>query len=179
MNIVMTGGGTGGHLTIIKAVKEHLQDKQLIYIGSTKGQDQSWFKDDEQFEATHFLETQGVVNQGILGKLKSIAMLIKATIKARSILKKSQAKVVFCVGGFSAAPTSFAAITLKIPLVIHEQNAAIGSLNKLLRSRAKAFISSYEEQSPILAYPIKNEFFEKSRIRENVKTIIFLGGSQD
>jgi len=178
MSIVMTGGGTGGHLTIIKAVKEHLQDEKLIYIGSTKGQDQSWFKDDEQFEATHFLETQGVVNQGILGKFKSIAMLIKATIKARSILKKSQAKVVFCVGGFSAAPTSFAAITLRIPLVIHEQNAAIGSLNKLLRSHAKAFISSYEKDSPISAYPIKNEFFEKSCIRENVKTIIFLGGSQ-
>ncbi len=178
MSIVMTGGGTGGHLTIIKAVKEEILDKELIYIGSTKGQDQAWFKDDEQFKSTHFLETQGVVNQGILGKIKSLTMLFKATIQARKILKDSQAKVVFCVGGFSAAPTSFAAITLGIPLVIHEQNAAIGSLNKLLRSRAKAFISSYEEQSPISAYPIKNEFFEKSRIRENIQTIIFLGGSQ-
>jgi len=178
MSIVMTGGGTGGHLTIIKAVKEHLVDEELIYIGSTKGQDQAWFANDEQFKSTHFLETQGVVNQGLLGKFKSIGMLIKATLQARKILKNSQAKVVFCVGGFSAAPTSFAAITLGIPLVIHEQNAAIGSLNKLLRSRAKAFISSYEEQSPISAYPIKNEFFEKSRIRKNIKTIIFLGGSQ-
>ena len=178
MSIVMTGGGTGGHLTIIKAVKEHLGEEELIYIGSTKGQDQAWFANDEQFKTTHFLETQGVVNQGLLGKFKSIGMLIKATLQARKILKNAQAKVVFCVGGFSAAPTSFAAITLGIPLVIHEQNAAIGSLNKLLRSRAKAFISSYEAQSPISAYPIKNEFFEKSRIRETLKTIIFLGGSQ-
>ncbi len=178
MNIVMTGGGTGGHLTIIKAVKEHLLDENLIYIGSTKGQDQAWFKDDIQFKNTYFLETQGVVNQGLLGKVKSISMLFKATLKARRLLKNTKANVVFCVGGFSAAPTSFAAISLGIPLVIHEQNAAIGSLNKLLRSRAKAFISSYEEQSPISAYPIKNEFFEKSRIRENIKTIMFLGGSQ-
>jgi len=178
MSIVMTGGGTGGHLTIIKAVKEHLMDEELIYIGSTKGQDQAWFAKDKQFKSTHFLETQGVVNQGLMGKFKSIGMLFKATLQARKILKSSQAKVVFCVGGFSAAPTSFAALTLGIPLIIHEQNAAIGSLNKLLRSRAKAFISSYEEQSPISAYPIKNEFFEKSRIRENIKTIIFLGGSQ-
>ncbi|CAA6808831.1 MAG: UDP-N-acetylglucosamine--N-acetylmuramyl-(pentapeptide) pyrophosphoryl-undecaprenol N-acetylglucosamine transferase (EC [uncultured Sulfurovum sp.] len=178
MNMVMTGGGTGGHLTIIKAVKEHLLDEQLIYIGSTKGQDQAWFAHDAQFEATHFLATQGVVNQGVLGKIKSVFMLIKATLQARKILKKTQAKVVFCVGGFSAAPSSFAAISLGIPLVIHEQNAAIGSLNKLLRSRAKAFISSYEAQSPIKAYPIKNEYFEKSRIRENIQTIMFLGGSQ-
>ena len=178
MSIVMTGGGTGGHLTIIKAVKEELLNEELIYIGSTKGQDRAWFGEDKQFKSTHFLETQGVVNQGILGKFKSVAMLIKATIKARKILKKSNAKVVFCVGGFSAAPTSFAAKTLGIPLVIHEQNAAIGSLNKLLRPYAKAFISSYEEESPIKAYAIKKEYFEKSRIREEIKTLIFLGGSQ-
>ena len=174
----MTGGGTGGHLTIIKAVKEELLDEELIYIGSTKGQDQKWFAEDKQFKEVHFLPTQGVVNQGFLGKIKSISMLIKATIKARKILKNSNAKVVFCVGGFSAAPTSFAAITLGIPLVIHEQNAAIGSLNRLLRSRAKAFISSYEESSPIKAYPIKKEYFEKSRIRDGIKIIMFLGGSQ-
>jgi len=178
MSIVMTGGGTGGHLTIIKAVKEQLLNEELIYIGSTKGQDRAWFEKDTQFKSTHFLPTRGVVNQGILGKIKSISMLIKATLTARKILKKSNAKVVFCVGGFSAAPTSFAAKTLGIPLIIHEQNGAIGSLNRLLRPYAKAFISSYEENSPIKAYPIKTEYFEKSRIRENIKTIIFLGGSQ-
>jgi UDP-N-acetylglucosamine--N-acetylmuramyl-(pentapeptide) pyrophosphoryl-undecaprenol N-acetylglucosamine transferase len=174
----MTGGGTGGHLTIIKAVKEELLDEELIYIGSTKGQDQAWFKDDKQFKSTYFLPTQGVVNQGFFGKIKSAYMLIKATMKARKILKEADAKVVFCVGGFSAAPTSFAAKLLGIPLVIHEQNAAIGSLNKLLRPYAKAFISSYEEDSPIKAYAIKREYFEKSRIRDEIKTIIFLGGSQ-
>jgi UDP-N-acetylglucosamine--N-acetylmuramyl-(pentapeptide) pyrophosphoryl-undecaprenol N-acetylglucosamine transferase len=178
MSIVMTGGGTGGHLTIIKAVKEQLLEEELIYIGSTKGQDRAWFEDDKQFQSTHFLPTQGVVNQGFLGKIKSTFLLLKATIKARKILKISNAKVVFCVGGFSAAPTSFAAKTLGIPLIIHEQNGAIGSLNKLLRPYAKAFISSYEEDSPIKAYPIKEEYFEKSRIREEIKTVIFLGGSQ-
>ena len=174
----MTGGGTGGHLTIIKAVKEELMDENLIYIGSTRGQDRAWFADDPQFSSTHFLETQGVVNQGVFGKFKSIFMLIKATIKARKILKEVDAKVVFCVGGFSAAPTAFAAKMLKIPLIIHEQNAAIGSLNRVLRSHAKAFISSYEEDSPIHSYPIKKEFFEKSHIRDEIKTVIFLGGSQ-
>jgi len=178
MSIVMTGGGTGGHLAIIKAVKEELVGENLIYIGSTKGQDRAWFGEDKQFKSVYFLDTQGVVNQGILGKFKSIYMLIKATITAIKILKKVNAKVVFCVGGFSAAPTSFAAKILKIPIIIHEQNAAIGSLNNLLRKYAKAFISSYEEDSPIHAYPIKKEFFEKSRIRSKVKTIIFLGGSQ-
>jgi len=174
----MTGGGTGGHLVIIKAVKEQLLNEELIYIGSTKGQDQAWFGEDTQFKKRYFLETQGVVNQGFLGKFKSLYMLTKAFFKARKILKLSKAKVVFCVGGFSAAPTSFAAKSLQIPLVIHEQNASVGSLNRLLRPYAKAFISSYEKKSPIQAYPIKKEFFDKARIRKDIQTVIFLGGSQ-
>ena len=174
----MTGGGTGGHLAIIKAVKEELKESCLIYIGSTKGQDKDWFESDTQFESKYFLDTQGIVNQGILGKFKSIYMLLKGILKAIKILKESNAKVVFCVGGFSAAPTSFASKLLKIPLVIHEQNASIGSLNKLLRPYCDAFLSSYEKDSPIKAYPIKKEFFEKSHTRKEIKTIIFLGGSQ-
>jgi len=178
MSIVMTGGGTGGHLAIIKAVKEELNDSKLIYIGSTKGQDKSWFGDDKQFESKYFLDTQGVVNQGLFGKFKSTYMLIKATLQARKILKESNAKVVFCVGGFSAAPTAFASKLLKIPLVIHEQNAYIGSLNRLLRPYCDVFISSYEQNNSIKAYPIKKDFFEKARVREEIKTVIFLGGSQ-
>ena len=178
MSIVMTGGGTGGHLAIIRAVKEHLKDEDLIYIGSTKGQDQQWFEEDDDFSQKYFFETRGVVNQGALGKIKSLLMMAKATLKAIKLLKKHKATVVFSVGGFSAAATAFAAKILRIPLVIHEQNAALGSLNKLLKPHATAFISSYLEESPIKAYPIKQLFFDNARIRDKVKTIIFLGGSQ-
>jgi len=188
MSIVMTGGGTGGHLAIIRAVKEQLVLRQaqepltepveVIYIGSTQGQDKQWFEADDDFTYKYFFETRGVVNQGGLGKVKSLFMMFKATLKAIKLLKKHQAKVVFSVGGFSSAATAFAAKVLGIPLVIHEQNAALGSLNKLLKPYAAGFISSYLEESPIKAYPIKEIFFENARIRHEVKTIIFLGGSQ-
>ena len=174
----MTGGGTGGHLAIIKAVKEQLKGETLIYIGSTTGQDRQWFEDDKDFAHTYFFETRGVVNQRGLGKFKSLWMMLWAMVQARKLLKKHQAKVVFSVGGFSAAATAFAAKSAGVPLVIHEQNAALGSLNKLLRPYAAAFISSYLDESPIKAYPIKEVFFENARIRKRVKTIIFLGGSQ-
>ena len=194
MSIVMTGGGTGGHLAIIKAVKEQLVknneqrvmsnekpksgDEVLVYIGSTMGQDRQWFGEDDDFEQKYFLETRGVVNQGMMGKVKSIMMLAKATREAMKLLDEYDAKVVFSVGGFSSAATSFAAKLKGIPLVIHEQNAALGSLNKVLKPYAAAFISSYLEESPIHAYPIKEIFFDQARVREKVKTIIFLGGSQ-
>jgi len=196
MSIVMTGGGTGGHLAIIRAVKEQLVLRQaqepstrqaqetvaepveLIYIGSTKGQDKQWFEHDDDFSEKYFFDTRGVVNQKGVGKLKSLWMMMQAARQARKLLKKHNAKVVFSVGGFSSAATAFAAKSLGIPLVIHEQNAALGSLNKLMKPYAKAFISSYLEESPIHAYPIKKVFFDNAHVRSEVKTIMFLGGSQ-
>lgn len=178
MSIVMTGGGTGGHLAIIKAVKEHLANEKLVYIGSTKGQDKQWFEKDDDFAYTYFFHTRGVVNQGILGKVKSLWMMAKATFQAIKLLKEHEAKAVFSVGGFSAAPMAFAAKLTRTPLVIHEQNAALGSLNKLLKPYATAFISSYLEESPVKAYPVKQVFFANAHIRDTLKTIIFLGGSQ-
>jgi UDP-N-acetylglucosamine--N-acetylmuramyl-(pentapeptide) pyrophosphoryl-undecaprenol N-acetylglucosamine transferase len=174
----MCGGGTGGHLTIIKSVKEQLLDSDLVYIGSTNGQDRAWFGDDNSFRYKYFLESRGVVNQNFFGKIKSIFMLIKAIREAMRLLNKHNAKVVFSVGGFSSAPTAFASKIRGIPLVIHEQNAHIGSLNTLLKPFADIFISSYIDESPIEAYPIKDIFFENAHIRDNIKTIMFLGGSQ-
>jgi len=178
MSILMTGGGTGGHLAIIKAVKEQLTESNLVYVGSTKGQDKQWFEHDHDFTSTYFFDTRGVVNQGLLGKVKSLFMMGKSTIEAIKIIKKHKARVVFSVGGFSAAPMAFAAKLTGTPLVIHEQNAALGSLNKLLRPYATHFISSYVDKSPIKAYPIKEEFFQNAHVRDAVKSIIFLGGSQ-
>jgi UDP-N-acetylglucosamine--N-acetylmuramyl-(pentapeptide) pyrophosphoryl-undecaprenol N-acetylglucosamine transferase len=174
----MTGGGTGGHLAIIKAVKEHLLDEELIYIGSTKGQDKQWFEKDTDFSQAYFLETRGVVNQGFFAKISSLFKIFTSAWKVRKILKEHKAKVVFSVGGFSAAPAALAAKLTGTPLVIHEQNAAFGALNKLLKPVANTFISSYLKKSPIKAYPIKEIFFQNARIRTELKTIIFLGGSQ-
>ena len=49
---------------------------------------------------------------------------------------------------------------------------------KLMKPYAKAFISSYLDESPIKAYPIKEVFFDNAHVRSEVKTIMFLGGSQ-
>ena len=177
MSIVMTGGGTGGHLAIIDAVKEHI-DSDLVYIGSVKGQDRAWFEDDTKFNKKYFLESTSYADRGKFGKLLAIFTLAKQVRNARKILKEHNAKVVFSVGGYSAAPASFAAVTMGIPLVIHEQNAHIGLLNRVLKPFAKHFISSYDSSSPIKAYATKKVFFDSARVREEIKTILISGGSQ-
>ena len=180
MNIVITGGGTGGHLTIAKAIKEELNKRGLkpIFIGSSNGQDKAWFEDDKGFSKKYFFNTGGVVNKGGVGKVKSLLNILGFALKCRSIFKDEKIDAVFSVGGYSAAPASIASVVFKKPLYIHEQNAVVGKLNSLLKPYARAVFSSYFEDSPLKDYPVRDVFFQNARIRDSIKTIIFLGGSQ-
>ena len=180
MKFCITGGGTGGHLAIAKSLAQSIQKMghEAIYIGSTSGQDRKYFQNSPLFESDYFLDTQGVVNKKGVGKLLALFAIFKAFLKARSILKTDHVEAVFSVGGFSAAPASFASLTLGLPLFIHEQNAKTGKLNEILKRYAKVFFSSYDPASPISSYPVDDIFFKKRRIRKKIETIIFLGGSQ-
>lgn len=180
MKICVSGGGTGGHLMIAQALLEAgvQRGHEMIFIGSTSGQDRAYFENETLFSKVYFLETTGVVNQKGLKKLVALYKIFKAFLSARKILKKEAIDALYSVGGFSAAPASFATITLALPLFIHEQNAISGRLNTLLRPFAKQFISAYEPSSSIQGYPVKKVFIQSARKRKRIKTLIFLGGSQ-
>ncbi len=179
-NIVITGGGTGGHLSIAKAIKEELNKRGIkpIFIGSSSGQDAQWFKEDKGFEACYFLDIAGVVDKKHFGKLISLFRIFIKTLKCRNIFKMHDVDRVFSVGGYGAAPASFAAVLSGKRFFIHEQNAVFGKLHKILSKKAEIVFSSYFESSPVKNYPIREEFFKDARLREEIKTIIFLGGSQ-
>jgi UDP-N-acetylglucosamine--N-acetylmuramyl-(pentapeptide) pyrophosphoryl-undecaprenol N-acetylglucosamine transferase len=178
--VVVTGGGTGGHLAVARSFIDELskRDIKVIFIGSTKGQDRQWFENEPKLFQTYFLETKGVVNQNAIGKIKSLFLVFKAVVKSLKIYKKYNIKKVISVGGFSAAPASFASILKNIDFYIHEQNSVMGKLNKITSKKAKAVFCSYDKNSPIKDYPINDKFFQNARVRTDIKTIIFLGGSQ-
>ncbi|MBE0498182.1 MAG: undecaprenyldiphospho-muramoylpentapeptide beta-N-acetylglucosaminyltransferase [Campylobacterales bacterium] len=178
MTILITGGGTGGHLAIAKSLRDAAikAGHRAIFIGSTSGQDRGWFEGDARFEGVHFLQTSGVVNKKGAAKIGALLLSLKATLNALILVRR--ADCVISVGGFSAAPASFAAVLLRKPFYIHEQNATPGRLNRVLRRFSKAFFSSYEATSLLKDYPVRESFFEGARVRKKVKTVIFLGGSQ-
>ena len=151
---------------------------EAIFIGSTSGQDRKYFEEHSTFSHVYFLKTTGVVNQKGFGKLKALWLVIRAFFASRKILKQHNIEATYSVGGFSAAPASFASLSRFIQLFIHEQNAVEGRLNALLKPFAKRFISAYDKNSPIMGYPVKDEFFKSARVRTEIKTVIFLGGSQ-
>lgn len=183
MNILITGGGTGGHLAIAKALAEEFKSlgNRVFYIGSITGQDRDWFAQSNLFEKCYFLDTTGVVNKKGLARIASLYKQLRAILKAKKIFKLHQIDRVLSVGGFSAGPASLATIGSKIPLFIHEQNAIKGTLNKYLNKFAKATFGSFshaEENYIKTSYPLRKEFFAQARVRTELKCVIFLGGSQ-
>ena len=180
MKLCITGGGTGGHLMIAEALAEAALQRghEIIFIGSTYGQDRRYFEHKSDFSHVYFLESKGVVNKRGFAKLQAIYRMFLAFIESYKILKKHSIEATYSVGGYSAAPASFATLACLKPLFIHEQNAVYGKLNAILKPFAKAFISAYEKDSPIQGYPVKEIFFTNARVREKLSVIIFLGGSQ-
>ena len=178
--IIVTGGGTGGHLSVAQSFIDEFYARgyNVIFIGSTKGQDKQWFESYDAIDKKYFMETKGVVNQNFFGKIKSLILIAKAVLKSRKIIKENNVSKVISVGGFSAAAASFAAFITTTDFYIHEQNSIIGKLNSITSKFAKEMFSSYLESSKIKDYPIQQKFFHYSRIRTELKTVIFLGGSQ-
>ena len=178
--VVVTGGGTGGHLSVARSLIDELvsRDYKVIFIGSTKGQDKQWFENYPKLYKTYFLETKGVVNQNIFGKFVSLFNILKEVFEVLKIYKKYNISKVVSVGGFSAAPASFAAFLGKCDFYIHEQNSVMGKLNQITSKFAKEVFSSYDDNSKVKDYPINQKFFEKARVRDKVNSVIFLGGSQ-
>ncbi len=178
--IAITGGGTGGHLSIARAIKEELNRRGIkpVFFGSATGQDKAWFAEDEGFSQKYFFEIQSVVDKGAVGKVKSLARIFNAAHKAGKIFRKEGIETVFSVGGYAAAPATLAAIWQKKDFYIHEQNAVMGRLNALFAKKAKAIFCPYMEDSPVKDYPVSEVFFRNARVRDEIKTVIFLGGSQ-
>lgn len=129
--IVMTGGGTAGHVTpniaLFPSLKEAGYD--ISYIGSYQGMEK------------HLIEEQGIPYYGISsGKLRRYldlknitdpARVVKGFFQAKKLLKKMRPDVVFSKGGFVSVPVILAAKTLHIPAIIHESDITPGLANKL------------------------------------------------
>ena len=181
--LAITGGGTGGHLAIAKALAQELSKRQIpcIYIGSLTGQDRMWFERSDLFSAVYFLDSTGVVNKRGLARLAALHRIYKAARECRRIFARHSVRAVISVGGFSAAGASLATLGSKIQLFIHEQNAISGALNKLLAPFATQIFGSFAPLSKNFYrcdYPVREEFFGRARTRTEIRTILFLGGSQ-
>jgi UDP-N-acetylglucosamine--N-acetylmuramyl-(pentapeptide) pyrophosphoryl-undecaprenol N-acetylglucosamine transferase len=141
--IVVTGGGTGGHVYPALEVARSLSERggEILFLGSLRGQERQ------------ICEKRAVAFQGFgsrpLYSLRSargwssLVALIRATGQAKAALRKRRPDIVFSTGGYSAAPVMQAAKSLGVPLAIHEANSIPGRSNRMFAPYASGFSCTF------------------------------------
>lgn len=145
--IVLTGGGTGGHIYPALALCRYLQKQypnlEVLYIGTEKGLESTIVpKAGLRFEA---INIQGIKRSLSLENLKTLWLLFNSASKARQILKDFKPDIVIGTGGYVAAPVIYAAHKLGIPTIIHEQNSVVGLTNKWLSRYSDRIAVAFED----------------------------------
>ena len=192
--IILTGGGTAGHVTPNIALIDKLQKEgyDIYYIGSKTGMEKD------------LIGARGIRYYGIsCGKLRrymdiknvtDAVRVVKGVFEAVSIIKKISPQVIFSKGGFVAVPVAVAAKILNIPLIIHESDITPGLANKIAIPFAKAVCASFPETLSyvkkenvfLTGTPIRKELFNGNKEKgfalcgftEKRPTVLVIGGSQ-
>lgn len=169
--ILLTGGGTAGHVTPNIALLPDLKAAgyDIHYIGSYEGMEKQ------------LIEAQGIHYDGIsTGKFRrylSVKNLsdpfrvIKGYYQAKKLIKNYKPDVVFSKGGFVAVPVVLAAGKFKIPVIIHESDMTPGLANKICMKSASKICCNFPETVKLLpadkavltGTPIRRELLEGSR----------------
>lgn len=185
MRIVLTTGGTGGHIFPALAVAEQLKQRgaELLFIGSTYGHEAELVaKAGIPFQG---LNVQGVLRRGV-ASFAAVFHLLAAVFPAKKILKDFHPQVVAGFGAYASFAPLVAAKWLGIPITLHEQNAIPGLSNKILGKLAKKIFLSLPQRGHffnpqiciITGNPVRESIRRVQKRTTSEKHLLITGGSQ-
>ena len=166
--IVMTGGGTAGHVTPNIALFPALraEDYEIHYIGSFDGIEKKLIED---FDVPYYGISTGKFRRYFDPKNFSDPFrVMKGFFEARKIIKHIKPDIVFSKGGFVSVPVVRAAASLKIPCIIHESDMTPGLANKLCIPVSRKICCNFPETFDML--PPEKAVLTGSPIREELST---------
>ena len=190
MRVIITGGGTGGHLFPGIALATGLQREragcEVMFIGTKRQLDRNTLANYDFTRAS--ISCMGLKGKGLVSRLQSLILLPGALLEAIRIIKKFNPAFVFGVGGYVTGPVLLAAKLLRVPTYIHEQNSVPGLANRMIsRFVDKVFVSIPGEycfppsKTVVSGNPVRTEILEAARNKKEPAgdslTILVLGGS--
>jgi UDP-N-acetylglucosamine--N-acetylmuramyl-(pentapeptide) pyrophosphoryl-undecaprenol N-acetylglucosamine transferase len=192
IRLLLTGGGTGGHLFPAVATAQEFQrqmpDTAVLFVGTTR-------KVDTRSLAAYGFRSENIRCHGLKGKnplelLKALAILPVSYLQARKIIRRFRPDVIFGVGGYVTGPVVAAGKMLGIATIIHEQNSIPGLANRKLGAlvdRVCLSLPGSEGDFPAgkITYtgnPVRRSILDlaldPSPRASGKKTLLVLGGSQ-
>ena len=169
MNIILAAGGTGGHMVPAHALAAELTSRK---IGVALITDDRGARIPGLFDGVpvHILPA-GRLGGGPLGWIKALGAVIRGRRQARALYKEFRPDAVVGFGGYPAFPALLAASASNIPTILHEQNAVLGRVNRLLAGEAEAIATAYPEVERLKAAHKSKVVLVGNPVRESVKRL--------
>ena len=197
MRIIVSGGGTGGHIYPAMALIKRLQERDMIesvlYVGTEKGLESKIVtRENIPFKT---IKISGFKRKLTLQNVKVLQMFFSSIGKSKKIIREFKPDVVVGTGGYVSSAVVYAAHTLKIPTVIHEQNTIAGITNKFLGHFVNKIVIAFkqaEDQFPEKQKIVfagnpraqeaaaikKNDRLKDFKLDANKPTVLIFGGSR-
>lgn len=146
MRVVLSGGGTGGHIypavAVARALEDETENSAFLYIGGKRGQESRLVPQENlPFKA---IDITGFRRKLSMDNVKTVMRFLRGVKECKEMLKEFKPDVVIGTGGYVCGPVVYAASRLGIPTLIHEQNAIPGLTNKFLSKYADTVCVSFE-----------------------------------
>ena len=197
MKVIITGGGTGGHIYPAIAIADKIRRKNphcdILFVGTEKGMEGKLVP--EHGYKIRFITVSGFNRKNLLKNVGTLRDYIKGSREADLIIKDFQPDIVIGTGGYVCAPVIRRASKRGIRTYLHEQNAFPGLTNRMLEKYAEKVFISFPESAEyfkekdklvVTGNPVRKEFIvstifdyrKKLQIKDNEFVILSFGGSR-
>ena len=197
MKILISGGGTAGHINPGIAIAKYIVQKnptaEILFVGTQKGLETKLVPREGFTLAT--IKVRGFKRKLSLDTIVAVKELFQGIIEARRIIKKFKPDMVIGTGGYVCGPVVFNASRMKIPTLIHEQNAFPGVTNRILSRFTDAVAISFKESKEyfksskklvLTGNPVRLEMLTVDRglarknmgLAQDKPTVVVVGGSR-
>ena len=195
--IIISGGGTGGHifpaLAIADAIRAKHPEAKILFVGANNRMEMQRVPD-AGYEIKG-LPIAGFDRKNLLKNFKVLWLILKSQRMAKKIIKEFAPQAAVGVGGYASGPTLKMAAKMNVPTLIQEQNSYAGVTNKILAKRAKMICVAYEgmerffphEKIKLTGNPVRKnlldmrsnhkEALKAMNLDENKKCVLIVGGS--
>ena len=196
MKVIMTGGGTGGHIypaiAIADKIRRRHPEAEILFVGTQRGMEKELVP--QNGYPIRFITVSGFHRKQIWKNVGTARDLMKGLREAKEIIADFQPDLVIGTGGYVCGPVVRTAHKMGIPCYIHEQNAFPGMTNKMLEKHVEKVFLSFEEAGKyfkqpekhvVTGNPIRRSFLvadtdecrKKLNIGPNDFTVLCFGGS--
>ena len=196
MKVIMTGGGTGGHIypaiAIADEIKSRYPDAEIIFVGTERGMEKDIVP--KAGYPIKFITVSGLNRKNPIKLIKTLKDLNHGLHEAKQIIKEFKPDLVIGTGGYVCGPVMKTAAGMGIKTYIHEQNAFPGLTNKLLSRGAERVFVAFDDakkyfktkKEPVtVGNPVRHAFTEVDRqaareslgVKEDEFMVLSFGGS--